>query len=188
MTDSTIIANPDSPDVAVLLPGTGYTAQAPLLYWCGRLLAERGWQVRAVSWIVPDDVDPVSFVERATEQAFAGATARRLVVAKSFGSFALPWAVREKVPGIWLTPVMTAEAVTAAMQELDTTGLAIGGDADAMWLPAEAGDAAADLITIKGADHALTHVDGWRSSLDAQRRVYDAVSRHLDDIEAAATS
>jgi hypothetical protein len=38
-------ARADSADapVAVLLPGVNYTVQAPLLYWCATLLAERGW-------------------------------------------------------------------------------------------------------------------------------------------------
>jgi hypothetical protein len=36
---------PASP-VALVLPGAGYTAQAPLLSWSVALLAERGWHVQ----------------------------------------------------------------------------------------------------------------------------------------------
>jgi len=35
-------------DVAVILPGARYTAQAPLLYWASVILEERGWHVHRV--------------------------------------------------------------------------------------------------------------------------------------------
>lgn len=182
MTEWTTIANPDSDDVAVLLPGTGYTAQAPLLYWAGRLLAERGWQVRAISWTVPDDVDPVAFAETAAASAFEGTTGRRLVVAKSFGCFAMPWADAAGVPGIWLTPVATHEAVAQAASRLRSRDLLIGGSDDPLWDAAAVAGSAAEVIEIAEADHGLLHSDGWRLSLDVHRRVLDAISRHLDEV------
>ena len=61
----------DAP-VAVLLPGVNYSVQAPLLYWCATLLAERGWHVQAVDWTVDDDAraHPLPFVEAAVTEAF----------------------------------------------------------------------------------------------------------------------
>ena len=175
----------DSP-VAVLLPGAGYTIQAPLLYWCGKLLTERGWHVQGVEWTVDAAAaaDPVSFVDEAVTAAFEAAphTSRRLIVAKSFGSFALPWAQREGVAGIWLTPVLTSDIVETALRGAPSSHLAIGGDADEMWLPNAVAGTQATLMSVAGADHSLALRNDWRASLAAQTSVLEAVSRHLDDL------
>ncbi|RLQ86489.1 hypothetical protein [Mycetocola zhadangensis] len=176
-------ANANSP-VAVLLPGTGYTIHAPLLYWSGKLLAERGWHVQGVEWEVDAAAGPVSFVEEAVTAAFEDApgTSRRLIVAKSFGCFALPWAQREGVAGIWLTPVLTSDDVTAALRNASSSHLAIGGNADEMWLPDAVAGTRARVVNVIDADHSLTVKNDWRASLSAQSRVFDAVSTHLDEL------
>jgi len=40
--------------VAVVLPGAGYTADHPLLFWAAEILAEHGWHVEAVRWEVDE--------------------------------------------------------------------------------------------------------------------------------------
>lgn len=173
----------DAP-VAVLLPGAGYTVQAPLLYWCATLLAERGWHVRAVGWTVDEAAraHPLKFVERAVAEAFAAgpATTRRLVVAKSFGTFALPWARWAGIAGIWLTPVLTEEPVRQALAEATPADLAIGGDRDPFWQPATVAATGARLVTEPGADHALTLPGDWRASMRLQERVLATIADHLD--------
>jgi hypothetical protein len=149
----------DAP-VAVLLPGVNYTAQAPLLYWCATLLAERGWHVQAVDWRVDDEAlaHPLAFVQDAVTDAFAcsPASPRRLVVAKSFGTYALPWARRESIAGVWLTPLLTEEPVAAALRGATAADLAIGGELDAFWDPDAVAGTAARLRSVPGAGHALT--------------------------------
>ncbi|AWB86903.1 hypothetical protein [Mycetocola zhujimingii] len=173
----------DAP-VAVLLPGVGYTIQGPLLYWCAQMLAERGWHVQGVEWSVDAAADPVSFVEEAVTTAFNAAppASRRLIVAKSFGSFALPWALGEGVPGVWLTPVLTSEVVRDALTGAPESHLAIGGDADEMWLPDTVAGGRAALVTVSGANHSLAVKAGWRASLDAQSRVFDTISTHVESL------
>lgn len=175
-------ATADAP-VAVLLPGAGYTVQAPLLYWCATLLVERGWHVQAVDWTVGEAAraDPLEFVEQAVTEAFAAspASGRRLLVAKSFGTFALPWARRSGIAGVWLTPMLTEEPVRRALAAATPADLAIGGDRDPFWQPDTVAGTAARLVTEPGANHALTLPGDWQGSIRLQERVLATVSGHL---------
>lgn len=178
--------------VAVLLPGGGYTVQAPLLYWCAEMLVDLGWHVQAVTWTVTDDdvrERAQELVERAVEQAFAEAPAheRRLVVGKSLGTFALPWAVRHGVPGAWLTPVLTEAAVADALAAADESHLAVGGDRDPAWLPASVRSTRARLRTVPGGNHALTVETGWRHSVDAQTAAIHEVAEHVRTLRGSPT-
>lgn len=172
------------PPVAVLLPGTGYPVRAPLLFWCAKILAELGWHVQAMEWKVDAEAlgDPQPFVERAVADAFAAApsTSRRLIVAKSFGSFALPWAQREGIPGVWLTPVLSNEIVRAGLLGATSADLAIGGDADELWMPERVSGTDATLITVPDADHTLSIAGDWRRSLHVQSEIFSDIARHVE--------
>ncbi|TFC60879.1 MULTISPECIES: hypothetical protein [unclassified Cryobacterium] len=174
----------DAP-VAVLLPGVNYSVQAPVLYWCATLLAERGWHVQAVDWSVDDEAlaHPLPFVERAAADAFdaSPASSRRLVVTKSFGTYALPWARRAGIAGVWLTPLLTEEPVRRALSEATAADLAVGGELDAFWRPDTVRGTAAQLLSVPGAGHALTLPGDWRGSLDLQAGILAEIARHLDD-------
>ena len=174
----------DAP-VAVLLPGVNYSVQAPLLYWCAALLTERGWHVQAVDWSVDEEAiaHPLPFVERAVADAFDASPAgpRRLVVAKSFGTFALPWARRAGIAGVWLTPLLTEEPVRRALSEATAADLAVGGELDAFWRPDMVVGTAARLLSVPGAGHALTLPGDWRGSLELQAGILAEIARHLDE-------
>lgn len=170
--------------LAVLLPGTGYTAKAPLLYWCAELLVQQGWRVEAVEWVISDDArrNPRAFVEAEVDLAFAAASNApgRLVVGKSFGSYALPWAVDSNVPGLWLTPILTDPEICDALATAPASHLAIGGGVDPMWAPSVTLATAAQMVTIEGADHSLL-VDGdWRASRACQTEALETVSRQTE--------
>ncbi|WP_411722328.1 hypothetical protein [Mycetocola sp.] len=174
----------ESARVAVLLPGTGYTVQAPLLYWSAELLAQQGWRVEAVEWMVSDEAqrNPRAFVEAAVDLAFATApgASRRLVVGKSFGSFALPWAIDSKVPGIWLTPVLTDLEIYDALAAAASSHLAIGGGADPMWAPSSSLTTGAQLTTLEGADHSLLLDGDWHGSIALHAEVLEIVARRAE--------
>ena len=173
----------DAP-VAVLLPGVNYSVQAPLLYWCATLLAERGWHVQAVDWSVDDEAlaHPLPFVERAVADAFDSCppSPRRLIVAKSFGTYALPWARREGVAGVWLTPLLTSEPVRRALRDATAADLAVGGDQDAFWQPESVVGTATRLLSVPGAGHALSLPGDWRGSLALQAGILAEIGQHLD--------
>lgn len=169
---------------AVLLPGTGYTAKSPLLYWCAEMLVQQGWRVEAVEWVVADDAqrNPRAFVEAAVDRAFAAVlnASERLVVGKSFGSYALPWAVSSNVSGIWLTPVLTDPEIYDALTAAPASHLAIGGGVDPMWAPSVALATAAQMVTIEGADHSLLVDSDWRASRACQTEALETVARRTE--------
>lgn len=171
-------------DIAVLLPGTGYTTQRPLLHWAGALLRERGWEVREVAWTVPEAAfeHPGAFVDRYLTEAFDGASDRRLIVGKSFGCFGLPWTVREGLPGVWLTPVLVDEALRAALAAAPPQHLAIGGDEDALWTTEGLERTAGEILTVPRADHSLEIPGDWEASLAAQREALRRVAAFVDGL------
>jgi hypothetical protein len=113
--------------------------------------------VQGVEWTVDASAlnDPQPFVADAVAEAFEAAppSSRRLIVAKSFGCFALPWARRYGIPGIWLTPVLTSADVRLGLSNASVGDMAIGGDADALWLPETVADSRANVISVPEADH-----------------------------------
>ena len=168
--------------VALVLPGAGYTAQAPLLAWSVQLLAERGWHVQVVSWSVDDHAlaHAEGFVADAARSALdaaraSGADGPAHVVAKSLGTSCLPWALDVGLPGAWLTPLSTEPAVRRALDLAGPEHLAVGGDADPWWAPADLGGSGAEIVTVPGADHGLRRAGDWRGSLDDQRGVLERV-------------
>jgi hypothetical protein len=171
-------------DVAVILPGARYTAQAPLLYWSSVILEERGWHVHRVHWTIDEEAGahPLRFVDDALERAFDSAprASRRLIVAKSFGSFGLPRAIELGIPGVWLTPVLSDDAVAAALRAAGPEHLAVGGTADGLWQPERAAGTRAALVSIADADHALAVRGGWSASIAAQSTAFRAIAGHLD--------
>ncbi len=123
---------------AVILPGgSGYTVDHPLLWWTAQVLAENGWRVVIVRWTIDDAAraDPTAFVADAAEHALdlAGPAERTLIVGKSFGTFAVPWAAEQGWPGVWLTPVLTRPEIANALLDSSTPGLLVGGTADELW-------------------------------------------------------
>jgi hypothetical protein len=169
---------------ALILPGAGYTLQAPLLHWSTLALTQAGWSVWGVDW--HDDVDgdalgePHRFVEDAVEIALAVMDRPpRLVLAKSLGTFALPHFARLPVHGAWLTPILTDDDVASALRGASSAHLAIGGTADPAWRPDRVEGTRAELVTLHSADHGLELEDaGWRESLDAQTSVVERVVAH----------
>ena len=122
-------------------------------------------------------------MERSVERALGG---RRpdLVVAKSFGCCALPWAVRNGIAGVWLTPVCTLGSVAHALAVASATDVAVGGSADPLWQPDAIGGGGARRQTVDGADHALEVRGDWRRSQRLQAEVLDLVEGRIAALRA----
>jgi hypothetical protein len=182
-------ARPDTPSgapVALVLPGAGYTVQAPLLYWPILALGEAGWDVWSIDW--HDDIDDAGradmrgFVESALTLAEDGLPAApERVLAKSLGTYALPYFANRDVRAAWLTPILTDPSIAGALADVATGHhLVVGGTADPVWRPDLAGVTDAQLLSIEAANHSLELPStGWRGSIDAQRGVIDRVVTHL---------
>lgn len=170
----------DGRPLVLVLAGAGYGQQAPLLWWSQAIASAAGCEVVAPAWIIDDDAgaDPVAFVEAAIGAALDDRLPD-LVIAKSFGCFALPWAIRNDVPGVWLTPVLTNDDVATALAAATSAHDAIGGGDDTMWRPERASGTAARLQTVDRADHSLQVAGDWRRSQRLQADVFDVVERRV---------
>ncbi|MBF4561991.1 hypothetical protein ITJ43_07540 [Microbacterium sp. VKM Ac-2870] len=173
----------DTARTAVLLPGHGYTAQAPLLHWSGLLLAEAGWNVYAVEWTDAAADDPAAFLRRAWAEA-TGALERvpDLVVAKSLGTFAAPLAIAAGIPGVWLTPLVRHDIVAEALSAASDDHLVVAGTADASWNRDRIVGTRASVAVVADADHSLLIPGDWRASYAAQQTVFARIAAHVADV------
>ena len=155
--------------------------------WCGRSTPasyqRRNCQVRAIRWTDDDEPgdDPHGFAARAVQQAFAESAPAdiRLIVAKSFGTFAIPWAEQAQVPAIWLTPILTDDVIRRTLTGTKKPDLLIGGSDDTFWATGALSETAPTFVDIQDANHSLEVPNDWRASLAAQVQVFTAIERFL---------
>ncbi|QAY69047.1 hypothetical protein [Xylanimonas protaetiae] len=180
--------------VAVVLPGTGYSAERPALAFPSLALREAGWSLRTVVWgSRPDAATGRAAYERVVREALADRPdARHLVVGKSLGTFVLPLCAALGVPGAWLTPPLTAVAAAAlgaddvpgAVARLAAPAVLVGGTADPFWDRDVAARGGADVVEVPGAVHTLEVPGDWRASLAAAGAVTAAVLALAERITA----
>jgi hypothetical protein len=180
-------AQPDQPrGTAILLPGRIGGIATPLLHWPASLLTEGGWSVLSVAWN-EDRIQregAASEVRRCAEAALSQASPGQpvLMVAKSLGTLALPWAVENRLPGVWLTPLLQDTAVVGAVKEAQQTTLLVGGTNDPHWQPPIAVGTGVTLLELPDADHGLQQPGYWRRSLLQQVEIFDQVSQSAEAI------
>ncbi|MFD7022276.1 hypothetical protein [Promicromonospora sukumoe] len=166
--------------VVSVLPGSGYTAQGPLLWYPASALRAAGWTVRTFVWDGTPGWDEARDVYgqvlRDVRMPDGG---RHLVVAKSLGTFALPVAVELGLPGAWLTPVLAGDAsgpVRDALLAGSAPALIAGGTADRLWDGDLAASSGAEVLEVDDGDHSL-EVGDWRRSHEIVGRLTAAVER-----------
>jgi hypothetical protein len=94
----------------VVLPGSKYTPDGPMLFFAAQVALMQGWDVRQVWWEVPrysSEADEVAWVGAQLEAAVDGYTGRVVVVAKSLGTLAASAAAAHGYDAAWLTPLLT---------------------------------------------------------------------------------
>lgn len=168
--------------VVLVLPGAGYSWQAPLLYWSITALVNAGWRVFVTDWERRiTTLDEGRACVHDALQLFRKETGASpdLIVGKSLGTLALPWAVENGVPGVWLTPLLAEPTIVEALRIADDRHLAIGGTADHSWRPDNVGRSRAIIRSIPGGDHKL-EIGGarWSESAAAQLPLVEQVVIH----------
>ncbi|HCS60239.1 MAG TPA: hypothetical protein DIW46_02415 [Microbacterium sp.] len=183
--DASADAAADAP-VAFVLPGAGYPALAPLLYWPVGMLRAAGWRVYTASWDDADRSSPSAqhMLEHALDKFSAEVPALDLIVAKSLGTFALPRSVDAGIAGVWLTPLLNVPEIAAALKRADARHLVVGGTADRHWIPSELTETGAQVHEVPGADHSLRQPD-WQDSLTIQAQVFTRVADHITSVRPA---
>lgn len=175
-------AQPDrSLGTVILLPGRMGGIATPLLHWPASLLTQMGWSVLGVAWDENrlEGEGAASEVRRCADAALTQVPSGQpvLVVAKSLGTLALPWAVENRLPGVWLTPLLQDAAVVAAVEEARQVTLLVGGSNDPCWRPLTAAGPGVMLFELPDADHGLQQPGHWRRSLLHQVEIFDRVSQ-----------
>lgn len=177
-------ADPRSP-WAVVLPGMGYTAAHPLLFWASTALVEDGWRVLTVQWDtagldLPRDLESgAALVEEAWEAAreqVPGGRSPDLLVGKSIGTLAAANALAAGADVVALTPLVAhGQARRYPRLPAGRRVLAIGGTADTLWDANAVQDLGYTVVEVPGGDHSLQLRGHWRESLRTVERVTGAV-------------
>ncbi|MFI1105194.1 alpha/beta hydrolase [Streptomyces melanogenes] len=179
----------DRDRVAVVVPGVGYSPARPLLHFARSILLQHGWTVQELWWQIPERFsqfsvdDRIDWVERqVTEAVDAEAGACRLLIGKSLGSLACGIAADRSIPATWLTPVLTIDHVTAALQRATEPTLLIGGGADKLWDSQVARSLGHEFLEVPSADHGLELADDAGGSVEILRQVVSRLDRFIGSL------
>ena len=170
---------------AIVLPGRMFGAGTPLLHWTSMALTQHGWSVLTASWDEGAlETGSADHVVAVAASALERASSSRpvLIVAKSLGTLALPWAAAEGLPGVWLIPLLGDASVQAAVRDVQRPTLLVGGTADPSWVRQETFGAGVRVVELAEADHGLQRRDDWRGSVLNQVPVFDAIVEFADGI------
>lgn len=189
--------------LGVVLPGQGYTAHMPVLYYPTSLLVNRGADVLCVEydyyrkpafskasgiersrWLFADAMAAleVGLAQRAYEQI--------VLIGKSLGTLAMGHLITTDArlaqsPCIWLTPLVRNETLRQQIAQAKPRSLFVIGTADSHYDPAcltEVVEATqGQSLTIEGADHSLEIAGSIPELLRALERVVQAVATFLDE-------
>jgi len=177
---------PDGPVVgrALFLPGANYHVRLHGLFWPARTLLDHGWHLTRAEWDGDewgDDRD--GFIRTTLDRLDAAAppAPRTVVVGKSIGSLAIPWAAERGRPGIWLTPLLHLDRVREALQDAPGS-LLVGGTADEFWQPDDALRERHEVVEIAGMNHGMFVGPGWRESFAAMTTILTAIDGFLGRI------
>ena len=190
--------------LAIVLPGQGYTAHMPVLYYPTRLLVSRGADVLCVEYDYhrKPAFGKASSVERgrwlfadATAALEAGLAQRAyeqvVLVGKSLGTLAMGHLIATDArlaqsPCIWLTPLVRDETLRRQIAQVKPGSLFVIGTADSHYDPAGLAQVVeatrGQSLVIEGANHSLETGDNVLESLHAMERVVQAVATFLDAV------
>lgn len=172
----------DPVGTAVVVPGRGYPPMAPLLFFAGIVCVQNGWRTEHHWWDPPDHESAdqtIAWVRSEVEGALP-ATGRALLVAKSLGTWATPLAAERGLPAVWLTPILVAPELVAAIRANPAPQLLVGGSADQLWDSGLARDLVSETCTVvevPDADHAMMRVGDAVRGVEA----HVEVTRAIDD-------
>jgi hypothetical protein len=157
-----------------------------MLMYAGDVAERRGTTVHRHSWSQdpPDPFEPEveSWVHGEVTPLLDTLGGRPLLIAKSLGTNAAALAAERSLPAVWLTPVLTAPWIVAALERATAPFLLVGGTADAMWNGAVAGRLSPYVLEVEDADHGMCLPGPMGASIAVLGRLVGAVDEFLDAI------
>jgi hypothetical protein len=105
-----------------------------------------------------------------------------VLIGKSLGSLAADVAAERALAAVWLTPLLTAPAVVAALRRAASPFLLVGGTADQWWDGNLARSLTPYVTEVTDADHGMLVPGPLAASAAVLGEVTTAVERFLDDV------
>ncbi len=116
---------------AVVLPGSGYSPAAPHLEYARQAALQHGYAVQQVWWERPEHAEDwsvwVGDQLAAAVAAEPSPPSRVLVVGKSLGTRAAPYAAGQSWPAVWFTPLLRVDTVVEGIRANRAPQLLVGG-------------------------------------------------------------
>jgi hypothetical protein len=160
---------------------------AGMLMYAGDVAERRGTAVHRHSWSQqpPDPFEPEveSWVRGEVTPLLDALGGRPLLIAKSLGTNAAALVAERSLPAVWLTPVLTAPWVVAALGRATAPSLLVGGTADSMWNGAVARRLSPYVLEVEDADHGMCLPGPLTASIAVLGRIVVAVDEFLDTID-----
>lgn len=138
--------NDETNSLVIILPGAGYTTQAPLLHFTTGVFYSKGFDVLHINYkFSREEMSALNEGDfaRDVQLAIDNATKNKkysnyYVVAKSIGTIALSYLLDHSMPKdaniVWLTPLLQRDDVFNAMANSENKGLCMIGDKDSCFI------------------------------------------------------
>lgn len=174
----------------MLIPGSQYSTDGPLLMYPGLAVERRGGYAYRLRWAVPefasDDHQRAWVIEQAAAAVdatvAASAASDPVVIGKSLASLAAPLVADRGLAAIWLTPVLTDEPTVSALRAAAGPCLLVGGTADPLWDGGIARLITPYVLEVEGADHGMFVSGPLSGSAGVLGQVITAVEEFLDRV------
>jgi hypothetical protein len=188
--------------LALILPGAGYTAMGPMLYYTVNALLERRSDTLALEYglvigALASKEDRLRALSRIPLDGLNAALRRKkyrhlTLVGKSMGSMALALLSRDakkweyqpqSVESIWLTPLLKDNTIVAEIPRLGLRQYVVTGNQDRTHYSRESLESlpqSVEVVTVQGANHGLDIEGDALGSTRVMTAVVEGISRFLD--------
>ncbi|TAA72408.1 alpha/beta hydrolase [Planococcus salinarum] len=186
-----------SGSLAVMLPGAGYTTQAPLFHYATDIYLQKGCDVLNVNYRYNDEFyddftmeelsEAIRFdVAKIIDHVLAESSYENFfLIGKSLGTIALASELQRPLfrdaTAIWLTPLIKRPDVFDAMRTLPNRALGFIGNADPnydveRWNQLKA-NSQMDLQLVPGTEHSLEIPGKTLASIDIMKDIMDKIEK-----------
>ena len=170
----------------VVLPGSRYTPDGPLLFFAAQTALVHGWDVRQVWWDVPpfaSDAAEVAWVGDGLDAALDGYDGAVLVVGKSLGTLAAARAAAQGYPAVWLTPLLSEPDAAEPLLSYPAEQLVVIGSDDP-YLRQDVLDALPGRHLVVPGDHVLRVAGDPAATVASHAAFVDALDAWLTSTSA----
>jgi hypothetical protein len=173
---------------ALVVPGRLFGPYAGMMMYAGDAAADRGAQLRRLTWIPPSELDDAARPEWVRGQVAPvldelSTTGEPLVIGKSLASFAAGLIAERGLPAVWLTPLLKEDGVVDGLRRARAPYLLIGGTADKLaWDGELARGLTPHVYEVDGADHGMRVPGPLAATAAVLGLVLTAVERFLDEV------